>query len=268
MLSIIIVPVCLNVLVAILLLHCERRCRMVVVADGHAQEGMMDILMSKNSRLLRSVLTALGCWYVVGLALNKTQPPCNAYQVTFGFIKDDAIPCQVLKLLLATFAMISFCVVVTMHLAPFAVTRFGYNIPGGNPLPVRATTLGTPGQGLSQDLLRWLPSQKFGDCVCRVQSPQRLEANSTGEGNCSVCLEEFTGGDLVRQLPCRHVFHQGCIDAWLSREPHCPLRCPHDVRCVAVAAMQAAALERLRGQVQLEPQQVPPGATVCVPAAC
>jgi Ring finger domain len=33
---------------------------------------------------------------------------------------------------------------------------------------------------------------------------------------CVICLEHFTPGDRLRLLPCKHSFHVGCIDRWLS----------------------------------------------------
>jgi hypothetical protein len=33
---------------------------------------------------------------------------------------------------------------------------------------------------------------------------------------CVICLEHFVDGDRLRILPCRHKFHVGCIDRWLS----------------------------------------------------
>ncbi|KAK1278335.1 RING-H2 finger protein ATL54 [Acorus gramineus] len=50
-----------------------------------------------------------------------------------------------------------------------------------------------------------------------------------GEGlidgsDCSVCLNEFRDGELVRLLPkCSHAFHQSCIDTWLRSHVNCPL---------------------------------------------
>jgi hypothetical protein len=47
---------------------------------------------------------------------------------------------------------------------------------------------------------------------------------SGGEVTCSVCLEDVRGGEMVRRLPeCRHLFHVGCIDAWLHSSSTCPL---------------------------------------------
>ncbi|GJS22409.1 zinc finger, RING/FYVE/PHD-type containing protein [Tanacetum coccineum] len=40
---------------------------------------------------------------------------------------------------------------------------------------------------------------------------------------CAICLSEYVDGEEIRVLPeCRHVFHVGCIDAWLSSNSSCP----------------------------------------------
>ena len=46
-----------------------------------------------------------------------------------------------------------------------------------------------------------------------------------GDGvTCAVCPEDLRGGEMVRSLPeCRHLFHVGCIDAWLQMHVTCPL---------------------------------------------
>lgn len=35
------------------------------------------------------------------------------------------------------------------------------------------------------------------------------------QGECAICLEDFTTGDKVRVLPCRHIFHMEEVDDWL-----------------------------------------------------
>jgi len=35
------------------------------------------------------------------------------------------------------------------------------------------------------------------------------------ESQCSVCMEDFHLGDVVRSLPCQHLFHTDCINPWL-----------------------------------------------------
>lgn len=40
---------------------------------------------------------------------------------------------------------------------------------------------------------------------------------------CAVCLCDYEVGDLLRPLPCKHVFHHRCINKWLKRNGVCPL---------------------------------------------
>jgi hypothetical protein len=45
-----------------------------------------------------------------------------------------------------------------------------------------------------------------------------------GELGCSICTEDFTTGEDVRVLPCRHKYHPACIDPWLLNvSGTCPL---------------------------------------------
>uniref|UniRef100_A0A7S2TU67 Uncharacterized protein n=1 Tax=Lotharella oceanica TaxID=641309 RepID=A0A7S2TU67_9EUKA len=41
-------------------------------------------------------------------------------------------------------------------------------------------------------------------------------------GACAVCQYDYKEGDTVVQTPCRHVFHQGCLQPWLSVRVTCP----------------------------------------------
>mmetsp|Transcript_71453 Transcript_71453/g.220914 ORF Transcript_71453/g.220914 Transcript_71453/m.220914 type:complete len:586 (+) Transcript_71453:170-1927(+) len=49
------------------------------------------------------------------------------------------------------------------------------------------------------------------------------EGDSQSTPTCSVCLHELVAGEEVRGLPCEHVFHRCCIDAWFGRSNKCPL---------------------------------------------
>ncbi|GCB62891.1 E3 ubiquitin-protein ligase RNF149-like [Scyliorhinus torazame] len=45
---------------------------------------------------------------------------------------------------------------------------------------------------------------------------------------CAVCIEVYRYRDVVRILPCKHVFHRICIDPWLLEHRTCPM-CKLDV---------------------------------------
>jgi len=39
---------------------------------------------------------------------------------------------------------------------------------------------------------------------------------------CSICIDDYKVGNIIRQLKCSHTFHQGCIDEWLLCNNICP----------------------------------------------
>ncbi|KAL5111412.1 hypothetical protein TcWFU_001599 [Taenia crassiceps] len=46
---------------------------------------------------------------------------------------------------------------------------------------------------------------------------------SEGFEQCAICIEVFKPQDLIRSLPCRHMYHRACIDPWLLKHRSCPL---------------------------------------------
>eukprot|EP00050_Salpingoeca_kvevrii_P002342 m.191114 g.191114 ORF g.191114 m.191114 type:complete len:277 (+) comp10591_c2_seq4:2653-3483(+) len=56
---------------------------------------------------------------------------------------------------------------------------------------------------------------------------RRLAVNSDAD-TCCICLEEYTPGALLVDLPCKHAFHKDCIAPWLlNRRRTCPI-CKRD----------------------------------------
>ncbi|KAM7250183.1 hypothetical protein ACFE04_022066 [Oxalis oulophora] len=54
---------------------------------------------------------------------------------------------------------------------------------------------------------------------------QRQQADSNEElGECSICLDSFEVGDVVKTMPlCHHSYHRHCVDKWLNSHSDCPL---------------------------------------------
>merc|ERR1711865_748850 len=40
---------------------------------------------------------------------------------------------------------------------------------------------------------------------------------------CTICIEDFSVGDVQRTLPCFHRFHSHCVDRWLHQNGTCPI---------------------------------------------
>ncbi|CAG9537560.1 unnamed protein product [Cercopithifilaria johnstoni] len=46
--------------------------------------------------------------------------------------------------------------------------------------------------------------------------------------DCPVCIDPYRAGDIIRSLPCRHIFHKTCVDPWLLEHRTCPM-CKNDI---------------------------------------
>lgn len=84
-------------------------------------------------------------------------------------------------------------------------------------------------KGASEDLLAAIPAQAFEDYKrARRQSSEDSDEGSQllGEDlamSCSICLCDFEADDLVKELPCRHLFHGEELDEWLRKNASCPI---------------------------------------------
>lgn len=57
-----------------------------------------------------------------------------------------------------------------------------------------------------------------------IRTSGEESAAKVGELGCSICTEDFTTGEDVRVLPCKHKYHPACIDPWLLNvSGTCPL---------------------------------------------
>eukprot|EP00808_Paulinella_micropora_P024384 g66974.t1 len=74
--------------------------------------------------------------------------------------------------------------------------------------------LGPSPRGARRAQLQNLPTQIF--------NPADFKPEDT---ECSICLNNYEEGDVLRVLPCnqRHLFHRNCADRWLEINASCPL---------------------------------------------
>ncbi|XP_026851987.2 RING finger protein 148 [Electrophorus electricus] len=78
----------------------------------------------------------------------------------------------------------------------------------------------------------------------QVRTLRRTDPEIEAEDySCAVCIDSFKRGDVVTNLPCRHVFHKTCIEPWLLEHHTCPM-CKYDILKgeVGVEAGQASSL--------------------------
>ncbi|EFP08383.1 hypothetical protein GCK72_011762 [Caenorhabditis remanei] len=52
--------------------------------------------------------------------------------------------------------------------------------------------------------------------------------NQELQSDCAVCLDPYQLQDVIRLLPCKHIYHKSCIDPWLLEHRTCPM-CKNDI---------------------------------------
>lgn len=96
-------------------------------------------------------------------------------------------------------------------------------------------------QGLTRAVLETFPVVKFDHKGPSMTASTDLEVQPREAGKdsthssvartaepepptCSICTEDFAAQEDVRILPCKHEFHQSCIDPWLvNQSTKCPM---------------------------------------------
>ncbi|RHX98656.1 hypothetical protein DYB36_002629 [Aphanomyces astaci] len=56
----------------------------------------------------------------------------------------------------------------------------------------------------------------------RMQDPMRGKGATAEDASCCICLNEYIHDQTLRVLPCKHHFHQACVDEWLVVNATCP----------------------------------------------
>lgn len=71
-------------------------------------------------------------------------------------------------------------------------------------------------------------------CIIRTEDMDRVISASKSNASfryrvkhvdpeCPICQEEYTSDSVLLKLPCRHVFDEKCIEAWVNKQNTCPL---------------------------------------------
>lgn len=56
-----------------------------------------------------------------------------------------------------------------------------------------------------------------------IEAMPSVEIGEGDDGDCAICLEEWVSGMIVKEMPCKHRFHGGCIEKWLGMHGSCPV---------------------------------------------
>ena len=76
---------------------------------------------------------------------------------------------------------------------------------------------GTVKVGLSKDKLNVLKKIKYSSTNGEIQDEK-----------CAICQIEFEEEETILLLPCKHVYHESCINPWLADNKNCPI-CKHEL---------------------------------------
>ncbi|XP_055420479.1 E3 ubiquitin-protein ligase RLIM-like [Bubalus kerabau] len=83
------------------------------------------------------------------------------------------------------------------------------------------------GSSLNMDqffLLEADPHQTAGLTKLQINNlPLRFFEEKDAGKICTICLTEYTTGNMLRILPCTHEYHNQCIDQWLEEHSNCPI---------------------------------------------
>ncbi|KAJ3585398.1 hypothetical protein NHX12_014117 [Muraenolepis orangiensis] len=97
--------------------------------------------------------------------------------------------------------------------------------------------------------LAWL--RRLGDAAKKAISKLQVRTIRRGDqetqadfDNCAVCIEGYRPNEVVRVLPCRHVFHKSCVDPWLLDHRTCPM-CKMNILKALGIALNADCLDDL-----------------------
>lgn len=214
------IPVAVTAFKIVAVRNMERRCRQLQRAfttqNAAVATGMVQLLKSRSSKLVQIVSLFLVLWYLFCVVWNYIGPPCErftdfSFEIQFWRLTSEEAPCSSWESVCTLLLMADATLGLTLLWAPTAVHTFqGRFVPDAS-------------QGMPLEVLDRLPEMTYGAAGCP----------SLEDPTCTICIEQLQDGEKIRQLPCRHCFHKGCVDSWLTRSATCPMRCPNDLWGIA-----------------------------------
>lgn len=77
-----------------------------------------------------------------------------------------------------------------------------------------------PSNGINEDDLTKIPSKEYHLGETFYKENHLIEEE---DATCSICLQNYEDGILLRILGCGHHFHKSCSDEWFKLQATCPL---------------------------------------------
>ena len=68
-------------------------------------------------------------------------------------------------------------------------------------------------------------------CITKLKEFQFKDIkkySKSKDDKCSICLEKYKSSDIIKKLPCKHLYHKSCIYQWLKQSNLCPI-CKYDL---------------------------------------
>eukprot|EP01069_Polyplicarium_translucidae_P008797 Polyplicarium_translucidae@DN3257_c0_g1_i6.p1 len=229
-----------------------------VTGGGTLVSNVVRLLKSKRLMLTRALALLTIVWYFVGFrqsfGINEsgTSPQCDSsavlrrYTRIVSLVFISSVGIQVMNFLL------SLSSIVYGIFMP--AERFGQVFDEGSSLPLprgTVTQFRTSSWGDVRRESEELPARtsiNSGDPPRTAKlSPVSTSDGASDQAHCAICLCEFHDPHVVRCLPCGHIFHKSCIDAWLRRRGSCPFRCVMPAAILRRAALMYGLSGLVRG---------------------
>jgi len=68
-------------------------------------------------------------------------------------------------------------------------------------------------------------------CITKLKEFQFKDVkkhSKSKDDKCPICLEKYKSSDIIKKLPCKHLYHKSCIYQWLKQSNLCPI-CKYDL---------------------------------------
>ncbi|KAK9716093.1 hypothetical protein RND81_06G210900 [Saponaria officinalis] len=130
-----------------------------------------------------------------------------------------------------TYGLIGVCLGVLVVIITITVTSYfcirdsGPSLAGGRPQGLQPDTEHVINVvGIDEETLESYPKCLYSELEKSKKVENGGKKGSSTQNSCTVCLGEYKGSEMVRELgECGHVFHVECVDSWLRLSPTCPL---------------------------------------------